>query len=137
MDSTNSGIVWDSFEVHQGHKSNTRYIEIGRQPRRIALKIAKHRNPLKQALEYQALLDAGEVDSQTELARLCSTPRSTISAYLRLLGLDATVRAETIALDDDDERLDTLTESQLRGLLGKRSSDQLKSLRVLLQGRTR
>ena len=137
LDSTNSGIVWDSFEVHQGHKSNTRYIEIGRQPRRIALKIAKHRNPLKQALEYQALLDAGEVDSQTELARLCNTPRSTISAYLRLLGLDAKVQAETIALDDDDERLDTLTESQLRGLLGKRSSDQRKRLSVLLDGNTR
>ncbi len=137
LDSTNSGIVWDNFQVYQGHRSNTRYIEIGRQPRRTALKVAKHRNPLKQALAYQALLDAGAVDSQTELARLCSTPRSTISAYLRLLGLDAKVQAETIALDDDDERLDTLTESQLRGLLGKRSSDQRKRLSVLLDGNTR
>ena len=129
--------VWDKFLISQGVRGNTRYIEIGRQPRRAALKVAKHRNPLKQALAYQALLDAGAVDSQTELARLCSTPRSTISAYLRLLGLDAKVQAETIALDDDDERLDTLTESQLRGLLGKRSSDQRKRLSVLLDGNTR
>ncbi|MDP7634902.1 MAG: hypothetical protein QF402_18325 [Candidatus Latescibacteria bacterium] len=47
------------------------------------------------------------------------------------------MQAETIALDDDDERLDTLTESQLRGLLGKRSSDQRKRLSVLLDGNTR
>ena len=77
------------------------------------------------------------MDSQTELARLSSTPRSTISAYLRLLGLDAKVQAEAIALDDSDERLGRLTESQLRGLLGKRSSDQRKSLRVLLEGGAR
>ena len=127
----------DKFQIFQGVRKNTPYIRIGRQPRRTALKVAKHHNPLKQALEYRALLDTGEVDSQTELARLCSTPRSTISAYLRLLGLDAKVQAEALALDDSDERLDNLTESQLRGLLGKRSSDQRKSLRVLLEGGAR
>ena len=118
-------------------RRNTSYIEIGRQPQRCALTVATHRNPLKQALEYQALLDTGEAYSQAELARLCRTQRSTISAYLRLLGLDAKVKAEAMTLDDSDERLDRLTEAQLRGLLGKRSSDQLKSLRVLLNGGTR
>jgi len=99
LDSTNSEIVWDKFQVFQGHKSSTPYIEIGRQPRRTALKVAKHRNPLKQALEYKSLLDAGEVDSQTEIARLCRTSRSTISAYLRLLALDDKVKAQVLVID--------------------------------------
>jgi len=125
--------VWDKFLISKGVRRNTRYIEIGRQPRRTALKVAKHCNPLKQALAYKSLLDAGEVDSQTDLARFCGTPRSAISAYLRLLGLDAKVQAGAMAVDESDERLSWLTMSQLRRLLSKRSSDQRKGLRLLLE----
>ena len=98
------------------------------------MNVVSHRNPLKQALHYQALLDAGEVDSQTELARLCRTPRSTISAYLRLLGLDAEVQAEALALNDDDERLAGLTESRLRRLMGREAREQRRRFHALIDG---
>ena len=45
------------------------------------------------------------MDSQGELARLSGTPRTTVSAYLRLLGLDEEVRAEALTLSDGDERV--------------------------------
>ena len=38
------------------------------------------------------------------MSRLCGTPRTTISAYLRLLGLDEEVRAEALNLSDEGER---------------------------------
>ncbi len=98
------------------------------------MNVVNHRNPLRQALHYKALLDAGEVDSQTELARLCSTPRSTISAYLRLLGLDAEVQAEALALNDDDERLAGLTESRLRRLMGRKAREQRRWFHALIDG---
>ncbi len=58
------------------------------------------------------------MDSQGELSRLCGTPRTTISAYLRLLGLDEEVRAEALNLSDEDERVARLTEPRLRHLVG-------------------
>ncbi len=70
--------IIDGFQIHQGVRRNTSYIEIGRQPQRCALTVATHRNPLKQALEYQAPLDTGEAHSQTELARLCRTHPLTV-----------------------------------------------------------
>jgi hypothetical protein len=54
------------------------------------------------------------VDSQGELSWLCGTPRTTISAYLRLLGLDEELRAEALNLSDEDERVARLTEPRLR-----------------------
>ncbi len=125
--------LWDKFHIFQGVKKNTPYIRIGRQPRRTALKVAKHSNPLKQALEYQALLDAGEVDSQSELARLCSTPRTTISAYLRLLDLSEEVRAEALSVADDDDRISALTEPRLRLLVGREIEEQQERLKALLE----
>ena len=124
--------LWDKFQIFQGVRRNTPYIRIGRQPRRTDLKIAKHPNPLKRAHHYQALLDAGEADSQTELARLCSTPRSTISAYLRLLGLDDEVRAEALSVADDDDRISALTEARLRHLVGREATEQRECLKALL-----
>jgi hypothetical protein len=52
------------------------------------------------------------------LSRLCGTPRTTISAYLRLLGLDEEVREEALNLSDEDERVARLTEPRLRHLVG-------------------
>ena len=46
------------------------------------------------------------------------TPRTTISAYLRLLGLDEEVRAEALNLSDEDERVARFTEPRLRHLVG-------------------
>ena len=86
-----------------------------------------------QDLEYQSLLDAGEADSQSELARLCSTPRTTISAYLRLLDLSEEVRAEALSVADDDDRISALTEARLRHLVGRKSKEQQKRLRDLLK----
>ena len=119
MDSTNSGVVWDNFQVFQGHRVHTPYIKIGSKPLyKGALKLEKHPNAIKQALQYQGLLDSGQVDSQTELARLTRRSRTTISAYLRLLGLTEEVRAQALEIDDDDERARFLTEPRLRGLVG-------------------
>ncbi len=125
--------LWDKFQIFHGVRRNTPYIQIGRQRRRTALQVAKYRNPLKQALEYQSLLDAGEADSQSELARLCSTPRTTISAYLRLLDLSEEVRAEALSVADDDDRISVLTEARLRHLVGRKSKEQQKRLRDLLK----
>jgi hypothetical protein len=78
----------------------------------------------------------GVADFQTDLARLCSTPRSTISAYLRLLGLDEEVRAEALGVADDDERISTLTEARLRHLLGlEEPTEQRRRFRALLAGK--
>jgi len=121
--------LWDKFQIFQGVRRSTPYIQIGRQRRSVRLKVEKHRNPLRQALYYKALLDAGEADSQSGLARLCSTPRTTISAYLRLLGLDPKVQAEALALDDG-----RLTESRLRHLLDKGPGEQHRALKALLDG---
>ena len=118
LDSTNSGVVWDKFHIYQGHRRNTAFIGIGRRHRPRRLKVDKHPNALKQALHYRELLESGQADSQGELSRLCGTPRTTISAYLRLLGLDEEVRAEALNLSDEDERVARLTEPRLRHLGG-------------------
>ena len=118
LDSSNFGIAWDKFHVFQGHKRNTPYIQIGRKSTKTdRIKFERHPNPLKQALHYQDLLESGQVDSQAKLARLISTPRSTISNYLRLLGLPEDVRLEALGIEDDDERISVLTEGRLRRLL--------------------
>ena len=67
--------------------------------------------------DYRELLDSGQVDSQRQLARLSGTPRSTISAYLRLLNLDRDVQSEVLNLEDSDDRLRFLSEARLRPLL--------------------
>ena len=67
LDSTNSGTIWDKFKVFQGHRSNTPYIQIGRNGGKSHdLKLEKNPNAIKQALQYQGLLDSGQVDSQSE-----------------------------------------------------------------------
>ena len=138
LDSANSGIVWDKFQVFQGHRSNTPYIQIGlRTPQSDLTKLVHHQNPLKRALQYRSILDAGDVDSQAHLARLCDSPRSTIAAYLRLLNLDAKVQAEVLSVDDGDERAYGLTEARLRHLIGQAPGAQRKGLRALLKGGTR
>jgi hypothetical protein len=138
LDSANSGIVWDKFQVFQGHKANTPYIQIGRRtPQSDPTKLVHHQNPLKRALQYRSILDAGDADSQAHLARLCDTPRSTIAAYLRLLNLDAKVQTEVLSVDDGDESASCLTEARLRPLLGQNPGAQRKGLRLLLKGGTR
>ena len=132
LDSTNSGVVWDKFHIYQGHRRNTAFIGIGRRHRPRRLKIDKHPNALKQALHYKELLESGQADSQGELSRLCGTPRTTISAYLRLLGLDEEVRAEALNLSDEDERVARLTEPRLRHLVGLQPAEQLRRFRALL-----
>lgn len=134
LDSTNSGVVWDNFKVFQGHRANTPYIQIGQKGGKSNnLKLVRHSNAIKQALQYQGLLDSGQVDSQTELARLTCTPRSTISAYLRLLGLDQEVRAEALSVADDDDRTSVLTEARLRHLIGRETTEQRERLKALLE----
>ena len=134
LDSTNSGIVWDKFQVFHGHKSSTPYIEIGvRRHESTRLKLERHPNAIKQALHIQDLLDSGQADSQSELARLTRTPRPTISAYLRLLKLDEKVRAEALSVADDDDRVSALTESRLRHLVGRETTEQRERLKDLLE----
>ena len=62
LDSTNSGTIWDKFKVFQGHRSNTPYIQIGRKGGKSHdLKLEKHPNAIKQALQYQGLLDPAKL----------------------------------------------------------------------------
>ena len=124
--------VWDKFHIYQGHRRNTAFIGIGRRHRPRRLKVDKHPNALKQALHYRELLESGHADSQGELSRLCGTPRTTISAYLRLLGLDEELRAEALNLSDEDERVARLTEPRLRHLVGLQPAEQLRRFRALL-----
>jgi hypothetical protein len=131
--STNSGVVWDKFHVDQGHRVNTPDIQIGTKRKNPpCLKLEKHPNAIKRALHYKELLDSGQVDSQGELSRLSGTPRTTISAYLRLLGLDEELRAEALNLSDEDERVARLTEPRLRHLVGLQPTEQLRQFRALL-----
>ena len=136
LDSTNSGVVWDKFYIYQGHRVNTPYIQIGtkrKNPPR--LKLEKHPNAIRRALHYKELLDSGQVDSQGELSRLSGTPRTTISAYLRLLGLEEKVRAEALNLSDGNERVARLTEPRLRHLVGLQPAEQLRQFRALLDAK--
>ncbi len=65
--------------------------------------------------------------------RLSGTPRTTISAYLRLLGLDEEIRAEALNLSVEDERVARLTEPRLRHLVGlQEPAEQLRQFRALL-----
>ena len=68
------------------------------------------------------------MDSQGELSRLSGTPRTTISAYLRLLGLDEEVRAEALNLSVEDERGARLTEPRLRHLVGLQPAEQTEAV---------
>jgi hypothetical protein len=134
LDSTNFGVVWDNFHVFQGHRANTPYIQIGRKGGKLHdLKLEKHPNAIKQSLKYQGLLESGQVDSQSELARRTRTPRTTISAYLRLLGLSEEVRAEALSVADDDDRISVLTEARLRHLVGREPNEQHRLLKALLK----
>ena len=133
LDPTNSGVVWDKFYIYQGHRVNTPYIQIGTKRKNpTCLKLEKHPNAIKRALHYKELLDSGQADSQGELSRLSGTPRTTMSAYLRLLGLDEEVRAEALNLSDEDERVARLTEPRLRHLVGLQPAEQLRQFRALL-----
>ena len=96
------------------------------------IRLEKHPNAIKRALHYKELLDSGQVDSQGELARLSGTPRTTVSAYLRLLGLDEEVRAEALNLSDEDERVARLTEPRLRHPRGPPASRATEAVPGLL-----
>ena len=134
MDSTNSGIVWDNFQVYQGHRATRPYIEIGvKRHQSPCLKLERHPNAIRQALQYQELLDSGQADSQSEIARLTRVPRPTIAAYLRLLNLDEEVCAEALNVADDDDRISALTEARLRRLLGRDAKEQRQNLKALLK----
>ena len=128
-------MVWDEVIVFQGHRGNTPYIRIGQEGQKAhRLEVRKHSNPIKQALCFRELLDSGQADSQGDLSRRCGTPRTTITAYLRLLDLDAEVQACLLQLDDDDPRLQRLTEARLRQLHGQDARAQQRCLQGLLLG---
>jgi len=126
-------LIWDKFN-YPGHRQNTPYIQIGRKDRKPRhIKFEKHPNPFKQALHYQDLLESGQADSQGKLAHLIGTPRTTISAYLRLLRLDEEVLAEALGIPDQDERVSILTEPRLRHLVAlQRPKEQRAAFRALL-----
>ncbi len=133
-DSSNIGLVWDKFHIYQGHMANTPYIRIGQKGRKPhCLKIAKHPNPIKRAHCFQELLDSGQADSQGDLSRRLGIPRTTITAYLRLLALDAEVQSAALALEDDDGRISRLTEPRLRYLVGQEVAEQRKRFKAMLQ----
>ena len=114
--------------------ANAPYIRIGKKGQKPHyLKIVKHPNPIKRAYCFQELLDSGQADSQGDLSRRVGIPRTTITAYLRLLALDAEVQAEALALEDDDERLSRLTEPRLRYLVGQEVIEQRKRFKALLK----
>jgi len=96
------------------------------------MKFEQQANAVKQAMQYKAVLASGAVDSQTELARLSGIPRTTLSAYLRLLRLDGSVRAAALGVEDDDARLGVLTEARLRPLVGLEACEQRRQFRALL-----
>lgn len=119
------GVVWDQSPVFQGHRIKSPYIRIGkkgRKPRR--LRIVNQPNPIQRALYLRELLDSGQADSQGELSRLSRIPRTTITAYLRLLDLDAEVRVYLLDFDESDKRLQLLTEDRLRHLHGHDAGGQ-------------
>ena len=126
-------MVWDKFHIYQGHRVNEPYISIGKRgPKAYRLRVDEHANPIKRALCFRELLDTGQADSQGDLSRLCGIPRTTITAYLRLLDLDAEVQYCLLKLDDSDQRLKRVTEARLRHLHGQDSESQRHRLQGLL-----
>ena len=133
LDSSNHGLVWDKFQIYQGHKRYSHFIQIGRLPPDRPVQISRDPNPLKQALQYLELIETGRVDSQTDLAQRAGVSRSTVAAYLRLLSLDLEIQSELLSLDGSDDRLQGLTEARLRPLLSfKDPEDQREQFRALL-----
>ena len=91
------------------------------------LNVATECNPLKQALQFSELIATGQADSQIELASLSGIPRSTISAYLRLLDLDPDIKSGVLSLDSSDDRLTCLTEARLRPILSLQDPEERKA----------
>ena len=62
------------------------------------------------------MLDDGQAQSQTELAKILGVSKSRVTQILNLLELDEEVREFILGLEDTDERLKVLTERRLRSL---------------------
>ena len=80
--------------------SRTLQIFLNRSPRKPAKPRRCYRNPICVALEWQRLLDSGEVPSRAELARRVGVSRARVTQVLRLLRLNSRVLESLIALGD-------------------------------------
>ena len=65
-------------------------------------------------MKYKAYLDSGEATSQADLARKLGVSRAKVTQMLNLLKLDVGIRDFMLSLDNEDERLEILTERRLR-----------------------
>ena len=77
-------------------------------------------------------MHSGQADSQVDLSRRCGIPRTTITAYLRLLDLDTEIQTHLLQLEDSDQRLQQVTEYGLRHLHGQDAEGQRLLLEELL-----
>ena len=114
LDSLKPFVVWDKFQVYQGHNWHTPVISIGTSPP-IQPKI--HQNPIEVALKYKKLLDDRQARSKAEVAELLGVSRAKVTQMMHLLKLDTEIQDFILGLDETDERLKQLTERRLRELV--------------------
>ena len=105
--------VWDKFQVYQGHEWQTPVILIGTPP---PSPPKLYPNPIKMALEYKKMMEAGQTKSQAELVRHLGTSRAKVTQMLNLLKLDGEIQEFILGLSETDERLKIMTERKLRPL---------------------
>lgn len=76
-----------------------------------------HPNYLKRALYYHELLDKGDIESQTALAKQVGISRTKTRLILRLPKLDKEIKDFILKIDDADPGLNFLSVYRLQPLL--------------------
>ena len=120
-DSLKPACVWDKFPIHQGKQRDTLFLRTGKKP---VPTTKTYRNPIREALELQAELESGGIQSQAELAKKRGVSRAKVTQALNLLKLDEGIRVFILDLDDTDERLKLFTQRRLRSLVQMSQEEQ-------------
>ena len=106
--------IQGKFPIYQSFRSKAPVFSIGYAPH---LAPGTYRNPIKEALQYQRMLDDGTASSQADLARLLGVSRAKVTQVLNLLKLDEEIQEFILGMEDTDERLKVLTERRLRDIV--------------------
>ena len=103
--------------------SRTLQIFLNRSARKAVRPKRLHRNPIILALEWEQMLDSGEMASQADLARHLRVSRARVTQVLRLLRLNPDVLRSLAALGDPLPS-PIITERQLRPLVDRPANEQ-------------
>ena len=117
--------VWDHFPIHHFRRNQKPIIAIGHKPQKqLPTQKLHHPNYLKRALYYQELLDKGDIESQTALAKQVGISRTQTRLILQLLKLDEKIKDFILKIDDSDPRLSFMTVYWLQPLFQVKSKER-------------